>query len=293
MEGLLARVDYLENIVTKLAKWTHFSEIVNFEFPAPAVISLEDENEKINPKSSRPRRRGRRRSLRSALSPEEEVTNPDIISDDTIIKTEDADTYEEMLPDDDPDFVIFPQDLDTGSDDDSFQADPDSLPSSSSKNLGLEESNNSGSDPIVTLTSCKNRPMISKGGYLFNFERNGAKKKIWRCKHHRHHKCPVRVHTTNSVTNPEILTQIATHNHAPDPKLCEVQLALHKIRDTAKNSTLPPTQIVATHSSTFSQAGKDIAPLKNNITRTIRNIRCRKKKLTRNSALEGIAKSNV
>lgn len=135
--------------------------------------------------------------------------------------------------------------------------------------------------------------MISKGGYLFNFERNGAKKKIWRCKHHRHHKCPVRVHTTNSVTNPEILTQIATHNHAPDPKLCEVQLALHKIRDTAKNSTLPPTQIVATHSSTFSQAGKDIAPLKNNITRTIRNIRCRKKKLTRNSALEGIAKSNV
>lgn len=30
MEGLLARVDYLENIVSKLAKWTHFCEVVNF-----------------------------------------------------------------------------------------------------------------------------------------------------------------------------------------------------------------------------------------------------------------------
>lgn len=44
MEELLARVAYLENIVSKLAKWTHFSEIVHFGrknlFPLLLIIFI-------------------------------------------------------------------------------------------------------------------------------------------------------------------------------------------------------------------------------------------------------------
>lgn len=142
---------------------------------------------------------------------------------------------------------------------------------------------NLASDPVVTLTSSKNRPMITKGGYLFNFNKLGAHKKIWRCTHHRQHGCPARLHTTDSDTNPEVMGELGTHNHVPDAKFCLVQLAWNKIRDTAANSTIPTAEIVAMHSSMFSQAGEDIAPLKESISRTIRNIRSRRRNILENS----------
>ncbi|XP_021958677.1 uncharacterized protein LOC110854544 isoform X2 [Folsomia candida] len=116
MEELLERVTYLEQVVSKLAKWTHFSEVVTFDSPAEVVISPEREtdcsqNSKI---PRRRRRRGGRRSSSSKVSPE-----VDDSSQLFTIKTE-VELEEEMDFADDNDFAIFPKYPDQTGNDDAF-----------------------------------------------------------------------------------------------------------------------------------------------------------------------------
>lgn len=52
-------------------------------------------------------------------------------------------------------------------------------------------------------------------GYLFNFQKLGASKRIWICERHRNHKCQARLHTSLSLSPVMILGELRTHNHDP------------------------------------------------------------------------------
>ncbi|XP_035711421.1 uncharacterized protein LOC110854594 isoform X1 [Folsomia candida] len=266
MEGLLARVDYLENIVSKLAKWTHFCEVVNFDLPS--VVSLENGCEKVNAKSSKSRRRGRRSPLPFTLSPGE-VTNPNITSDETVIKTEEeVDTFEEMQTDDDPDFVIFPQT-------ESFQIDSlhPSASSSSNNCVGDESSLFSTGSTLTVVESNKGKPIVLHDGYSFNFRKSGVDKAIWVCERLRRDKCNARLHTSLNVSSPTLLKELGSHNHSPNPISCEVREIRTKIRKDAKATSDNPATIIARNVSQASAETKGTLPLRQHLKRTIRSIR--------------------
>ncbi|XP_035716775.1 uncharacterized protein LOC110861079 [Folsomia candida] len=160
MEELLARVAYLENIVSKLAKWTHFSEIVHFDFPLEEdPLSLDVQCDTITPQSSKSRRRNRTSfPLQQGTNPVQN-SSPSCSPNAILVKTEEVEIYQEIQDDNDTDFVIFPQDEpETGRNEDT---------------IGSHNSKELNSANPESLDESK-KPFILRGSYFDIIESKGV-----------------------------------------------------------------------------------------------------------------------
>jgi FLYWCH zinc finger domain len=124
----------------------------------------------------------------------------------------------------------------------------------------------------IILTE-KGHYMISFHGFMFWYERDGIRKKIWRCREYQTLKCKARLHTVDSISNPEVIKTKGSHNHEPNPVKNKVKHALSQIRTKASVITSPPSQIIADNVSNLALAVKGALPRLDSIKRTIRNIR--------------------
>lgn len=128
---------------------------------------------------------------------------------------------------------------------------------------------------LSVLKTTKGRPMIAYNGYTFTYDKGGLQKHIWKCTYWQKTKCRARIHTTNSFINPVITQALSNHNHEPEPIACEIKKVMGDIKEAANATTLPPTQLIASHVATMSSAAQGMIPLKQNIARSIRVARYR------------------
>jgi hypothetical protein len=124
---------------------------------------------------------------------------------------------------------------------------------------------------VEVVSSRKGKPMISKQGYLFQFAKDGMEKKIWMCDQRLKLKCPVRLHTSDNLTNPRVLSELGTHN--PNAIACEIKKAMGNIRMDSATPTLPPAIIIANNVRGMSSAAQGLFPLIQNVKRGIHYVR--------------------
>src|SRR5579863_7060855 len=129
------------------------------------------------------------------------------------------------------------------------------------------------SSTLTLLTSSQGKPVASLRGYNFRFHKLGTDKRIWVCEREREGKCKARLHSTIPLANPDILAEMGTHNHRPDPIACEIRSTMTSIRHAAVNSTQAPATIIATSVQQMSAASQGALPRLRNIKRNIRAIR--------------------
>jgi hypothetical protein len=115
--------------------------------------------------------------------------------------------------------------------------------------------------------------MVSFNGYIFRFHKLGFEKRIWLCDRQREDKCKARLHTTIPLPNPQLLTEMGTHNHRPDAIACEVRSTMTSVRHAAINSNETPTTIIDTNIQQMSATAQGALPVLGNIKRGIRAIR--------------------
>jgi hypothetical protein len=120
-------------------------------------------------------------------------------------------------------------------------------------------------DSLKLVKTNMGQPAVIHDGYFFVFSKNGADKKIWVCGKTRHAQCPARLHTTDSTTNPMLITTQGTHNHRADSVAVEVRATMGKIRSDAVASTSTPAQIISRNVQATSEAAQSAMPLIQNI----------------------------
>lgn len=125
---------------------------------------------------------------------------------------------------------------------------------------------------LSVMKTSKGRPMLARNGFTYTFHKDGLHKYLWRCTNWQK-KCFARMHTTDSYVDPQLIRETGTHTHEPNPMKCEIRKVMNVIKDSAISTTVSPNQLIATHTTALSSASKGMVPLKQNIARTIRNVR--------------------
>jgi hypothetical protein len=67
---------------------------------------------------------------------------------------------------------------------------------------------------LEVIMSRQGKPLISKGGFIFQCCRKALNKNIWRCDNWEG-SCNARLHTTDSAVRPELIKELGEHNHPP------------------------------------------------------------------------------
>lgn len=128
-------------------------------------------------------------------------------------------------------------------------------------------------DEITVVQSSHGNPMISKSGYLFRLNNLGLEKRMWECARRKYDKCHARIHTTDSINNPVLLSELGTHNHRSDAIACEVKRTLTRIRTDAIASTDSPAHVIARSVQNTTSATQGALPLVRSLKRGIRRMR--------------------
>lgn len=126
---------------------------------------------------------------------------------------------------------------------------------------------------IIISESNRGKPVASLNGYSFIFNKFGVEKRIWVCERHRHEKCPARMHTSTSLENVTLISELGTHNHPTSSVNVELRQIRTKIRHDARSSNDQPATIISRNVEQVSAAAQGVLPLKQNLKRTIRDIR--------------------
>lgn len=126
---------------------------------------------------------------------------------------------------------------------------------------------------ITISESIRGKPVASLNGYSFVFHKFGDEKRIWVCDRYRHAKCPARMHTSIGLENVTIISELGSHNHPENPINVELRQVRTKIRQDAKSTNDQPASIISRNVGHVSAAAQGVLPLKQNLKRTIRDVR--------------------
>jgi hypothetical protein len=126
---------------------------------------------------------------------------------------------------------------------------------------------------LQLATSQRGRQLIRKDGFLFQLEKVGLQKRIWRCNHWNKVQCYARMHTTDSLENPELLSEMGLHNHGPDPIKCDVKQVISELKKKAKTTDKAASVIVKECIDALPGSSQGSLPQLKNMKKNIRRAR--------------------
>lgn len=92
------------------------------------------------------------------------------------------------------------------------------------------------------LVTQKGREIFVHGGHIYRFDRMCKPEgSSWRCLHERQYQCKGRIRRLPSG----VVEEVSDHSHAPDPTEVEKKKFVKQLKETARESYLSPSRVVA------------------------------------------------